>query len=675
MRPFEIADLKPDQEAQTLLAAIVESSDDAIVSKSLDGVIRSWNSGAQRIFGYTAEQAVGRHISLIIPPERLAEEDEILRRLRAGERVDHFETVRRRIDGAMIDVSLTISPIRNSVDQIIGASKIARDITAQKRAQVRLATQDAVTRALAESSTLEEATPKILRTVCEFLQWDLGALWRLDEQTHLLRCCAVWRRPELEVSQFEAETRQHMFAVGVSFPGRVWARRQALWVPDFVQERSFPRVATAAREGLHGAFGFPIELNGDVLGVIEFFSREVRQRDDELLEMMAGLGSQLGQFLERKRAEEQLRLANRRKDEFLATLAHELRNPLAPICSGLELMKRAADEPSLLQQARETIERQVKHMVRLVDDLLDVSRITRDKMKLRNERVELASVIHQAVDTCRPLVEGSQHELILELPRKPIYLHADAVRLAQVLSNLLNNACKYTPSGGQIRLSVAGQGEQVVIKVKDNGIGIAPDKLLSIFEMFGQVDQTLERSRGGLGIGLTLVERLVQMHGGSVQAFSEGLGRGSEFVVRLPVIEPAQEDPRPTIPDDQSLTGRRVLVVDDNEDSARSLAMLLQVTGNEAQVVHDGATAIETAKRIRPDIVLLDIGLPGKNGYDVCRAIRQQPWSKDVLLVAITGWGQEEDRRKSQEAGFDGHLVKPVAYDDLVKLLADLPKS
>jgi PAS domain S-box-containing protein len=372
-----------------------------------------------------------------------------------------------------------------------------------------------------------------------------------------------------------------------------------------------------------------------------------------------------------RRSETKLREADHRKDEFLAMLAHELRNPLAPLRNMLEVMKRADGDGDLVRQARDTMERQLEQMVRLVDDLLDVSRITRNRLELRKERVELAPVIHDVVEMCRPLVLCVGHEIAVTVPPEPIHLHADPVRLVQVFGNLINNSCKYTAPGGRIWLTAERQGNDVVVKVKDTGVGISPDKLNSIFEMFAQVDRSLERSQGGLGIGLTLAKRLVEMHDGSLTAHSEGPDRGSEFVVRLPVLsEESKADPLPEPAAERHTMALRILVVDDNRESATSLALLLQMTGNDTQTAYDGLGAVEQAEAYRPDVILLDIGLPEMNGYDACREIRRQPWGKEVVVIALTGWGQDEDRRKSKDAGFNAHLVKPVDYAALLKLLA-----
>lgn len=381
---------------------------------------------------------------------------------------------------------------------------------------------------------------------------------------------------------------------------------------------------------------------------------------------------------EQKRAEAereglvgQLREADRRKDEFLATLAHELRNPLAPIRNGLHLMHLAGVNGTI-EQARAMMERQLTQLVRLVDDLLDVSRVTNGKLELRCARVALREVIDAAVETIRPALEQGRHDLIVKVPEEPLLLDGDATRLAQVVSNLLSNAAKYTGKGGQIRLEVSREDDAVVMVVADNGIGIPQGMLGQVFEMFTQVDRSLEKTTGGLGIGLSLVKGLVEMHGGTIEARSEGEGLGSEFLVRLPVVSPAEPGPnRPTdeAQSDVLSSRRRILIADDNVDAAESLGQLLELLGNDVSIANDGVRAVEVAEGFRPEVILLDIAMPGMNGYEACRRIREQPWGTSSILVAMTGWGQDEDQRRSQEAGFDVHLVKPVDPRALVKWL------
>jgi signal transduction histidine kinase/ActR/RegA family two-component response regulator len=375
----------------------------------------------------------------------------------------------------------------------------------------------------------------------------------------------------------------------------------------------------------------------------------------------------------RKRAEQVLKEADRRKDEFLATLAHELRNPLAPIRTAVQVLRMAGPLNATAEAARDMIDRQVSQMVRLVDDLLDVSRITRGKLQLRKEQVDLAIVVRSALETARPLIERSGHELTVTMPPDPVFLEADPVRLSQVIANLLTNAAKYMDPGGHIGLTIERAGVEVLVTVKDTGIGIASEHLPRLFEMFSQVVPALERSQGGLGIGLALVKGLVEMHGGSVAATSDGPGKGSQFVVHLPMVKGTfapEHLPRGNGDCVSARTKNKILVVDDNQDAADSLAMMLRLLGYEIHAVHDGLEAVEAARWFRPDVVLLDIGLPKLNGYEAARRIREQPWGGTIVLVAISGWGQEEDKRRARRAGIEHHLTKPVTPADLERLLA-----
>jgi len=368
---------------------------------------------------------------------------------------------------------------------------------------------------------------------------------------------------------------------------------------------------------------------------------------------------------ERKRAEDALREADRRKDEFLATLAHELRNPLAPVRNGLHLLRIVEPESPAAEQARAMMERQLDHLIRLVDDLLEVSRVSRGKIELRRQQVELSAVLMSAIETSRPAIEAARHALDIRLPAETVTLDADFVRLAQVVANLLNNAAKYTDPGGRISLAAWREGAHAVVCVRDTGIGIPADKLGTVFEMFAQVDSSLTRSQGGLGIGLALAKSLVELHGGTIEARSDGPGRGSEFVVRLPVAAaPAARSPAPRA-SERAPQPRRVLVVDDNVDAATSLGMMLSRMGHEVRVAHDGASALEFARSERPQVVLLDLSMQGMDGFGVARALRADPALARTPIVAVSGLGQDGDRRRTREAGFDEHLVKPVAPETL----------
>jgi len=383
---------------------------------------------------------------------------------------------------------------------------------------------------------------------------------------------------------------------------------------------------------------------------------------------------------ERARAESALKEADRHKDEFLAVLAHELRNPLAPIRNAVEIMRRSALPDPQLNWSRDVIERQVKHLTRLVDDLLDVSRITRGNINLSREPVAVTTIVARAIETIQPLIAEQRHDLAVEVVDEGMEVEGDLTRLTQVLGNLLNNAAKYTDPGGRITVVARRKGTDVEIRVRDTGIGIPTELLPRLFQLFTQVDGAAHRAQGGLGIGLALVRQLVQMHGGSVTAYSEGSGRGSEFLIQLPLrMKSAREAAMSGVmslpPNDGARHGHRILLADDNRDALDSLATLLQCDGHEVHTAGDGAEALVVAAKCRPNIALLDIGMPKLDGYEVARRIRAEPWGKSTVLIALTGWGQDEDRRRSREVGFDSHLVKPLDPEALSSLLARLPAA
>jgi PAS domain S-box-containing protein len=672
----DITARKRAEEAQARLAAIVASSDDAIVSKDLNGVITSWNSAAERLFGYSAQEAVGQPITLLIPPDRFGEESGIVERIRRGEVVEHFETIRRRKDGTLFDVSVTVSPIRDSQGTVVGASKIARDITERKWAE------NAVRDSEERYRTLFDLGPVAVYS-CDAA----GVIQKFNR-----RAAELWGREPAP-----GDTDQRFCGSFKLFrpDGRFMPHEQcpmAEVVAGTISEAHDEEVLIERPDGTRVTVVVNIRplknQRGTITGAINCFY----------------------DITERKQAEDALRDSDRRKNEFLAMLAHELRNPLAPILMSIEILRRAqGGEGSDLQNtqwrpdglatthdlshridhALDVLQRQVGQMVRLVDDLLDAGRISRGKIELRRERIELSSVVYHVVDAARPISERRDQELTVTLPSVPVYLDADSTRLGQIIGNLLNNACKFTERGGHIWLTVEREEDsgadraegasirfapQVVIRVRDTGIGIAADQLERVFDMFTQVDTSLERSLTGLGIGLTLVKTLTEMHGGVVEVRSDGVGEGSEFVVRLPIaVETDTPASRPMATPSVPPMPLRILIVDDNRDSADMLATLLQFAGHETFAAHDGLAAVEAAATRDPDVILLDIGLPVLNGYEAARRIREQQGQKRrPLLVALTGWGQDEDRRRSEEAGFDAHLVKPVDDAVLGRLLAEL---
>lgn len=377
---------------------------------------------------------------------------------------------------------------------------------------------------------------------------------------------------------------------------------------------------------------------------------------------------------QRKLAEQSLKDADRRKDEFIAILAHELRNPLAPLRNALEVMKRAPDNREAVERSREMMERQVDHMVTLVDDLMDVSRITRGLVTLERAPVDLAMVVRQAMEAAEPVIRQRSHTVSVHLPNEDVVVHADAVRMTQALSNLLTNAAKYTPAGGQLSITVRKQGDDALVCVADNGIGIPTDMLEEVFELFTQTRHSRSLTQGGLGIGLSIVKQVIALHGGSVKAHSDGPGCGSQFTVRLPLLDGLAHDTAQAANDTTTAAppSRRVLVVDDNVDAAESLAMVLELLGHEVCIAFDGEAALREADRLRPEIVLLDIGMPGMDGMTLARHLRATPWGHKITLVAVTGWARDADRAATRAAGFDHHLAKPIAPDALESLIAGI---
>jgi PAS domain S-box-containing protein len=504
---LDVTERRQADEIRGLLAAVVESTEDAVITKSLEGDILSWNAGARAMLGYTAEEVVGGPINVIIPESRRAEEQDILERVKQARRVEPFETQRIARDGSLIDVSLSVSPIRDEAGGIIGASSIARDIGP------------------------------------------------------------------------------------------------------------------------------------------------------------------------RKALEQSLRDSDRRKDEFLAVLAHELRNPLAPIRSGVAALRLALPEDATLRHVGGIIERQVRHMARLLDDLLDVSRITHNKLELRMEPLTLQAVLDSALETSRPLVESAGQTVSLTAPRGPLPIVADAMRVSQVFANLISNASKYSHAGATIRIDVTAHEREVAVTVSDDGIGIAAEALPAIFDVFSQTSQARTRAQGGVGIGLSLVKGLVDLHGGRVSARSPGLDQGSTFEVRLP-LAPAPAHAVAASPADPAAVDpleRRVVIADDNRDGADSLTLVIQAFGCDVRTAYDGAGAIRETAAFRPHVVFLDLGMPGMDGLEAARRIRALPDGARVLLVAVTGWGQERDRQSTSHAGFDAHVVKPADPLALRTLIARAP--
>ncbi len=965
------------------LEVTLASIGDAVISTDELGNVTFLNPVAENLTGWSQQEAQGRPLvevfNIVNEHTRQTVENPALRALRDGTIVGLANhTILIAKGGTERPIDDSAAPIRRRDGAVLGVILVFRDVSERRVVEQAMRSQErlrsvrlAITQHLAEAGSASQAAQGILQTACDGLGWDLGFYWIVDRETNILRCAQSWHKFGAKLGEFEQLSRGRTFVPGAGLPGRLWATGKPAWIVNLARDKDFPPLRPAVQEGLQSAFGCPIIANNRTLGVIEFFSRERREADPDLLEMMVALSGQIGQFIERSEAEEEIRLqaqlldsvaqavivvdddgaiiywnrfaetlfgwspaeslghnildvlipaserektvaifdklrggetfsgemlverrgqrtfpalvtqtplfgddkmlkaiigvfsdnterqrlehslrfladasatlatlvdyestlqhvaqlavpdfadlcaiditaengnlervavahvnptkvelakefhrryppdprakagilqafrtgrsdmmgeipqelmmqtaiddehrrmlaelglqsymcvplkgrskilgvvtfvtaesgrlyndsdldfaeelarraaiaienaqlyadlreADRRKDEFLATLAHELRNPLAPIRNALEIQKLPGIDSAVVEETRDVMERQFHQLVRLVDDLLDVSRVMRGKIELRLEQVDLATVVGRAIETVRPVIEAQGHSLIVELT-EPLLVNADPMRLAQVVGNLLTNAAKYTERGGKISLTVARDGNEAVLTLCDNGIGIAPEMLAQIFELFVQADHSATRSQGGLGIGLTLVKNLVAMHNGTVTARSEGLGTGSEFVVRLPLaansIRRVENTARP--PFETAGAGFRLLIVDDNEDAANSLAVLLRLRGHSVRVAHGGPDAIFAAMEFRPAAILLDLGMPGMDGYEVAKRIRQQPELSGVIIAALTGWGQEEDRRRTKAAGFNYHLVKPLAPKALDELLANLAK-
>jgi len=601
--------------------------DYAIFMLDPEGRITSWNLGAERIKGYAADEVVGRHFSMFYQPEAIARgwPQEELKRARAlGRYEDEGWRVRR--DGSAIWANVVITAIQDDEGHLLGFSKVTRDLTERRRHEEALREREENLRLLVEG--VRDHAMFLIDGDGVVRSWNAGAERVFGWSTHDVM-------GEDSTVLFTAEDRA---------AGRPRAELSLALNQGFCQQEGWrqrrdgtpfwARVATTVLREASGA------LRGFTLIVHDLSERR-------RVEVLESEGKRIG--------------------EFIAMLSHELRNPLAPIRNAVAVLDRSDSTP-VASWASDVIGRQVTHLARLVDDLLDVSRITSGKIRLENAALELNTLVRAAADAQRPTVQSYGHELALNLPDHPVPLSGDTTRLTQVVVNLLTNAAKYTPRGGRIAVSLESEDGLAVLQVSDNGIGLSQAMLLQAFEPFVQGERTLDRSEGGLGIGLTLVRRIVELHGGSVWAESAGIGHGSTFTVTLPLAawEPVAD---PVVPDGESAAPKSVLVVDDNADASESLAVLLRLSGHEVEVAANGEAALALAETFRPQVVLLDLGLPGMDGFEVARRLRTRPELATTRLIAITGYGQARDRQATAAAGFERHLTKPVDVDSLLALL------
>src|SRR5256714_327493 len=533
----DITDRNRGEIATRRLAAIIESSDDAIISKDLNGVIMSWNAAAERLFGYKPEEIVGQSIMTLIPPERQHEEPRILERIRRGERIDHYETVRRRKDGTLLDISVTVSPLKDKNGLIIGASKIARDITDRIQNERRRTAQYAVANLLAGSWSIDEAGPRVIEALATVGDWICGSIWLHNGETEQLQCSITWHQAKPGLAEFAKTTKATVLMGDQGLPGRVLASRKPIWLENLASAANFPRVTAASAAHLKGAFAFPLVAEGRVNGVLELFSPQTVRPDEDLLSLMEALGSHIGLFIHRRKIEAELKRqkeaaesANAAKDRFLATLSHELRTPLTPILIWAGGMVNDPSLPPEVDEGLRMVCRNIELEARLIDDLLDLTRIARGKLKLHLRKSDAHDLLGHAMEIVRDEISSRKLQLAVELDARDHLVLADESRLQQVFWNLLKNASKFTPGEGAVTVRTSNPRPQALhIEISDTGIGIEPDNLEKIFEAFEQGGTRRE----GLGLGLAISKAIVEMHRGSIHAFSEGPGKGAKFVIDL----------------------------------------------------------------------------------------------------------------------------------------------
>ena len=596
------------------------------------GHILTWNEGAQRIKGYRPDEILGRHFSVFYTPEA-AQNGWPAEELRLATREGRFEDEgwRLRKDGSRFWANVVITALRDEDGTLLGFSKITRDLTERKLHE------EAVRQA-------EERFRLLVEGVVDY------AIYMLD--------------PEGVITSWNAGAERITGYAREEIIGRHFSRFYS--DEDIEAGRPWEELAAARREGRAEDESWRLRKDGG-----RFWARVVVTAVHDAQGKLRGF-AKVTQDLSERRHLRDLEKASRNVNEFIATLAHELRNPLAPIRSAVEVMAKLGPSDPAQQTLRETIDRQSGQLARIVDDMIDISRITRGGLVISRAPVDLAEVLRRALETAAPLIQAAQHRLEVQLAREPLMVEGDMHRLTQLLANVLNNAARYTPPGGEISLRAQREDGWSLVQVRDTGRGIDPDMLERIFDMFVQGRSPIERVGGGLGVGLALARRIAEMHGGSLTARSDGENRGSEFTLRIPLLAATRAPAQKKAADSaaHAIVPKRVLVVDDNIDAATTLQLLLESLGHETCVAHDGAQALRMAAQFQPDIVLLDIGMPGLNGYEVARRMRALERRRPLRIVAITGWDQEADRTRSREAGFDLHLVKPVDPNLLTRLLS-----
>jgi PAS domain S-box-containing protein len=658
-----------------------------------DGIVIRVNQAELDLLGYKREEYVGHQISEFHVEPKAS--DEILARLKTGEVLRDYEARMRCKDNSIKHVRINSSGYWED-GKFCHSCCFTRDITDRKRTESRLALQYAVTRILTESADFDEATRQILRAACEHLDWDVGAFWMVDGD-NLLRCVDFCKAAETNVDEFEKLTREITLAKGIGLPGRVWATGQPARIDNVSEDPNFPRGPMAERVGLHGGFAFPILMNKEVIGVLEFFSHEIKDPDDELLRMVSSVGGQIGQFTKRKRAEEEradflereraartdAEKANRLKDEFLATVSHELRTPLNAVIGWSRMLRSGRLDADSALHALEVIERNAWAQKQIIEDILDVSRVITGKLQLTLGPVDLVAVVDAALDALRPALEAKQIRIETTIDAGLRIISGDADRLQQVVWNLLSNAGKFTPTGGKIDVRVSYDDSNVQISVSDTGPGIDPGFLPHVFERFRQADGSTTRTHGGLGLGLAIVRHLVELHGGIITAENRTDGPGAVFMVKLRL--PSGELRKETLAraadsfteaetEPVRLDGLRILIVDDEDDTLDLVTMDLTQYGARTTVASKATEALELLSQTEFDLLISDIAMPGMDGYALIREVRKLEMGKErrIPAVALTAYASVQDRMRAILAGFNTHVAKPVEANELVTVVAGL---
>ncbi len=672
---------------------IFAHSNEPIAIVSPRGEYLEQNAAHRNFLGYSDEELVGSTPAIHLGEEVFANIAAILSE--TGEY--RGEVISRTSTGELKQIELTAFAVRNEAGEPICFVGIKHDITERKRTETQYALQYAVTGILSESADFVECAQKILQMFCAGFGWEFGAFWKVDRRENVLRCLDVCHSPASKIQKFEELTRSRTFEKGIGLPGRIWASGKPEWIPNVFDDSNFPRLPVARDEGLHGAFGFPILAGGETLGVIEFFSNEIREPDEGLLRTVAGIGRQIGQFTERKRVEEErsellgreraaraeAERANRLKDEFLATLSHELRTPLNAVIGWSRMLKSGRLDNDSSLHALEVIERNAWAQKQIIEDILDVSRVITGKLQLNLGPVDLVAVVDAALDAVRPALEAKDIKIETIIDAGLRIVPGDPARLQQVVWNLLSNAAKFTPGEGKIEVRVSQDASSVLIQVSDTGPGIEPSFLPHVFERFRQADGSTTRTHGGLGLGLAIVRHLVELHGGVITAENRQEGTGAIFTVklRLPTGElrpetlaramAAFKEPEP---EPASLEGLRILVVDDESDTLDLVTIDLTQYGANVTAVNSAAGALNALSESQFDVMISDIAMPDMDGYELIRQVRKsEAGTKNRLpAVALTAYARVHDRMRAIMAGYNTHIPKPVEANELLTVVASL---